>query len=89
MRDRDGQQLAYVHFDNPRAAARPLSRDEAPRSGFSFLWTRLFWRSNLLSAVWNVLSRRFPSSDRPSEPHMQSDWLVALLRHKEVVAGLR
>jgi len=23
VRDREGQQLAYVHFDNPRAAARP------------------------------------------------------------------
>ena len=29
MRDHDGQQLAYVHFDNPRAAAKPLTRDEA------------------------------------------------------------
>jgi len=25
VRDRDGQQLAYVHFDNPRAAAKPLT----------------------------------------------------------------
>ena len=31
VRDREGQQLAYVHFDNPRAAARPLTRDEARR----------------------------------------------------------
>ena len=31
MRDRDGQQLAYVYFDDPRAAARPLTRDEARR----------------------------------------------------------
>jgi len=29
VRDNDGQQLAYVHFDNPRAAAKPLTRDEA------------------------------------------------------------
>ena len=26
VRDREGQQLAYVHFDNPRAAARPRER---------------------------------------------------------------
>ena len=25
------QQLAYVHFGNPRAAAKPLTRDEAQR----------------------------------------------------------
>ena len=31
VRDREGQLLAYVHFDNPRAAARPLTRDEARR----------------------------------------------------------
>ena len=31
VRDREGQQLAYVHFDNPRAAAKPLTRDEARR----------------------------------------------------------
>jgi hypothetical protein len=26
-----GQQLAYVHFDDPRSAAKPLTRDEARR----------------------------------------------------------
>ena len=26
VRDRDGQHLAYVYFDNPRAAAKPLTR---------------------------------------------------------------
>jgi len=31
-RDRDGQQLAYVYFDDPRAAAKPLTRDEARRT---------------------------------------------------------
>ena len=31
MRDREGQQLAYVYFDAPRAAAKPLTRDEARR----------------------------------------------------------
>ena len=31
VRDADGRQLAYVHFDNPRAAAKPLTRDEARR----------------------------------------------------------
>ena len=29
MKDNDGQQLAYVHFDDPRSAAKPLTRDEA------------------------------------------------------------
>jgi hypothetical protein len=29
VRDREGQELAYVHFDNPSAAAKPLTRDEA------------------------------------------------------------
>ena len=32
VRDRNGQQLAYVYFDNPRAAAKPLTRDEARRT---------------------------------------------------------
>jgi hypothetical protein len=27
VRDREGHQLAYVHFDNPRAAATPLTRE--------------------------------------------------------------
>jgi hypothetical protein len=31
VRDREGQRLAYVYFDNPRAAAKPLTRDEARR----------------------------------------------------------
>jgi hypothetical protein len=31
VRDREGQQLAYVYFDAPRAAAKPLTRDEARR----------------------------------------------------------
>ena len=31
VRDRDGQQLAYVYFDDARAAAKPLTRDEARR----------------------------------------------------------
>jgi hypothetical protein len=31
VKDSDGQQLAYVHFDNPSAAAKPLTRDEARR----------------------------------------------------------
>jgi hypothetical protein len=31
VKDHDGQQLAYVHFDDPRSAAKPLTRDEALR----------------------------------------------------------
>ena len=31
VRDHDGQQLAYVYFDDPRAATTPLTRDEARR----------------------------------------------------------
>ena len=31
VKDSDGQQLAYVHFDDPRSAAKPLTRDEARR----------------------------------------------------------
>ena len=27
----DGQQLAYVHFNDPRSVANPLTRDEARR----------------------------------------------------------
>jgi hypothetical protein len=33
VRDHNGQQLAYVYFYNPRAAAKPLTRDEARRIG--------------------------------------------------------
>jgi len=29
VKDSDGQALAYVYFDDPRAAATPLTRDEA------------------------------------------------------------
>jgi hypothetical protein len=29
--DHDGQKLAYVYFDDPRAAPEPLTRDEARR----------------------------------------------------------
>jgi len=39
--------------------------------------------------IYYVLPRRFHSSEPRSEPLMRSDWLVALLRHKEVFAGLR
>jgi hypothetical protein len=31
VKDNDRQQLAYVHFDDPRSAAKPLTRDEARR----------------------------------------------------------
>jgi hypothetical protein len=31
VKDNDGPQLAYVHFDDPRPAAKPLTRDEARR----------------------------------------------------------
>ena len=31
VKDNDGQQLAYVHFNDPRSAANPLTRDEARR----------------------------------------------------------
>jgi len=31
VKDNDGQHLAYVHFDDPRSAAKPLTRDEARR----------------------------------------------------------
>ena len=31
VRDRDGQGLAYVYFDDPRAAAKPVTRDDARR----------------------------------------------------------
>ena len=31
VKDNGGQKLAYVHFDDPRSAAKPLTRDEARR----------------------------------------------------------
>ena len=31
VKDNAGQKLAYVYFDDPRAAAKPLTRDEARR----------------------------------------------------------
>ena len=31
VKDSDEQHLAYVHFDDPRSAAKPLTRDEARR----------------------------------------------------------
>jgi len=29
VRDHDGQQLAYVYFDDPRSTPKPLTKDEA------------------------------------------------------------
>ena len=31
VKDNDGQQLVYVHFDDRRSAAKPFTRDEARR----------------------------------------------------------
>jgi hypothetical protein len=31
VKDNNGQKLAYVHFDDPRSAAEPLTHDEAGR----------------------------------------------------------
>ena len=31
VKDNGGQKLAYVHFDDPRSAAKPLTHDEARR----------------------------------------------------------
>jgi hypothetical protein len=36
VKDSNGQRLGYVYFDNPRAAARPLTRDEARRIAINF-----------------------------------------------------
>jgi hypothetical protein len=36
VKDNEGQQLAYVHFDDPRSAAKPLTRDEARRITVNF-----------------------------------------------------
>jgi hypothetical protein len=39
VKDRTGQKLAYIYFDNPRAAAKPLTLDEARRIAVRFIWT--------------------------------------------------
>jgi|SRR5215469_14940719 len=31
VKDHNGPRIAYVHFDDPRSAAKPLTRDEARR----------------------------------------------------------
>jgi hypothetical protein len=31
VRDQNGQQIAYIYFDDPRSAAKPLTHDEARR----------------------------------------------------------
>ena len=31
VKDASGQKLGYVHFDDPRSAVKPLTRDEARR----------------------------------------------------------
>jgi len=36
VKDASGQKLGYVYFDNPRAAAKPLTRDEARRIATNF-----------------------------------------------------
>jgi len=36
VKDGNGQKLGYVYFDDPRAAAKPLTRDEARRIAINF-----------------------------------------------------
>ena len=36
VKDANDQKLGYVYFDNPRAAATPLTRDEARRIAVNF-----------------------------------------------------
>ena len=36
VKDANGQKLGYVYFDSPRAAAAPLTRDEARRTAANF-----------------------------------------------------
>jgi hypothetical protein len=36
VKDANGQKLGYVYFDDPRAADKPLTRDEARRIAVNF-----------------------------------------------------
>jgi hypothetical protein len=36
VKDRGGQKLGYVYFNDPRAADKPLTRDEARRIAVNF-----------------------------------------------------
>jgi hypothetical protein len=68
VRDREGQQLAYVYFDDPRAAAKPLTRDEEIAANIAKLPKFCAKANSILSMVVTAAAHtRLPLADAVSD----------------------
>jgi hypothetical protein len=56
-KDSNGQKLGYVYFDDPRAAAKPLTRDESLHQGPRWVSFRLHDPRTSFSSVLRARNR--------------------------------